>query len=208
MNSIRILAALLVAAVMSAQPTAVAQQSQRTVIKSVTVGSPDGKLLTCKDIVGPEVRPQMKRWFWTQDSGLTDKPARLRPAVPVLPPSPNPEVTYGKVPSRNEFGNTRGWFPSPDGSLLAVYRVDETQVGRFPLLDVNARAGRLKSIKYPMNGMDSEHVTLCVCDTLGNVLNTLAVTDFDEDRYLTGVSWTPDSKGLIVQVLALQVRLG
>ena len=52
-----------------------------------------------------------------------------------------------------------------------------------------------------MNGMESEHVSLCVCDTLGTILNTLDVTDFDDERYLAGVSWTPDSKGILVQVV-------
>ena len=195
-----ILAALLSAALLCASAGA-QEASRRTVIKSVTVGSPDGKQLTCKDIVSSYTRPQTKRYGWTSDSEITDKPATVRPRVPVLPSSPNPEVTYGKVPSRNEFGINRGWYLSPDGARVAVYRVDETQVGSFPLLDVAPRAGALKSIKYPMNGMDSEHVALCVCDTLGNVLNTLDVTDFTEERYLAGVSWTPDSRYLLVQVV-------
>ncbi len=201
MKHLTILAAIFAAA-LCAQPSADAQQvSQRKVIKTATVGWEKGKFLTCKDIVGPEVRPSMQRWFWTPESELTDKPQRPAFKAPVLPSSSNPEVTYGKVPSRNEFGINRGWFPSPDGALLAVYRVDETQVGSFPLLDIKPRAGSLKSIKYPMNGMPSEHVSLCVCDTLGNILNTLDVTDFDEERYLAGVTWTPDSKGIMVQVV-------
>ena len=201
MKRMTILAALLLAAALSFCSANAQEVSGRTVLKSVTVGSENGTLLTCKDIVGPKVRPFMKGSFWTAGSELSDKPQRPRMTVPALPESPNPEVTYGKVPSRNEFGINRGWFPSPDGALLAVYRVDETQVGSFPLLDVSTRAGSLKSIKYPMNGMDSEHVSLCVCDTLGNIRCTLNVSDFTDERYLAGVSWTPDSRMLLVQVV-------
>lgn len=209
MKTLKIFAVLIVAAV-CAQPAAAEGGSSRTVIKSVTVGTEGGKMLTCKDIISRHVYPSQSFHGWNDASELIDKPQRVPFRKLVLPVSPNPEVTYGKVPSRNEFGIGRGWYPSPDGRLLAVYRVDETAVGSFPLLDINARAGKLKSIKYPMNGMPSEHVSLCVCDTLGNVLNTLDVTDFDDERYLAGVSWTPDSRRLLVQVVDRsqhQVRL-
>ena len=188
-------ACLLPAAVFAQEP------SQRTVLKSVTVGTPGGAQLNCKDIVSRYTRPGMKPYGWTAASGLTEKVVPAPPRAPKLPQSSNPEVIYGKVPSRNEFGIDRGWYLSPDGESVAVYCVDETQVGSFPLLDIRPRAGRLQSVKYPMNGMDSEHVTLCVCDTLGNIRNTLGVTDFTEERYLAGVSWTPDSRQLLVQVV-------
>ena len=199
----QILFAVVLAAVLGFVPSRAQDASRRTVVKSVTVGSEGGKALTCKDIVGRSVRPDLKRFAWGDDSQPAELSTRpfMRPRVPKLPVSLNPEVVYGKVPSRNEFGISEGWFRSPDGALLAVYRVDETQVGNFPLLSISTRTGSLESIKYPMNGMESEHVSLCVCDTLGNVLNTLDVTDFDDERYLAGVSWTPDSRSLLVQVL-------
>ena len=201
MKHVTILAAITLAALCAQFPASAQTISERKVVKTVTVGKYNGRHLTCNDIAGPGVRSQMKRWFWTPEGELTDKFPGRRAKSPALPHSDNPEITYGKVPSRNEFGINRGWFPSPDGSLLAVYRVDETQVGSFPLLDIRPRAGSFKSVKYPMNGMSSERVSLCVCDTLGNILNTLDVTDFDEERYLTGVTWTPDSKGIMVQVV-------
>lgn len=199
MKLLYILAA--VAAAVFFCPANAQTSSERTVIKSVTVGTDGGKSLSFKDIVSAYTYPSAKRFGWTEDSQLTDKPQRPRTRAPKMPESPNPEVSYGKVPSRNEFGINRGWYLSPDGASVAVYRVDETQVGSFPLLDINSRSGSLKSVKYPMNGMDSEHVSLCVCDTLGNVRCTLNVSDFTDERYLAGVSWTPDSRTLLVQVL-------
>ena len=191
-----LLAAILVAASSFAQPA-----SQRTVIKSVTVGTPGGKMLSCKDINSRYIRPEQKMYGWTGSSELTTEFPRFRRKAPVLPASDGPAVTYGKVPSRNEFGISSGFYPSPDGSRLAVYRVDESAVSEFPLLDITTRTGSLKSIRYPMNGMPSEHVSLCVCDTLGNVLNTLAVTDFTDERYLAGITWTPGGNQLLVQVI-------
>ncbi|MCQ2179585.1 MAG: prolyl oligopeptidase family serine peptidase [Bacteroidales bacterium] len=118
-----------------------------------------------------------------------------------LPRSSEDGIVYGESVSRNEFGIDGGVFLSPDGSRQAVYRKDERAVTEFPLLDISTRTGSLKSIRYPMNGMASEHIDLCVCDTLGNILTTLKVTDFTDERYLTCVSWAPDCQSIFVQVL-------
>ncbi len=158
-------------------------------------------MLTCNDITSRKTSVSFKHFGWTDASEVSERPLVRLPHQPVLPKSSNPEVTYGKVPSRNEFGIESGYYPSPDGSRLAVYRVDETAVTSFPLLDIKPRSGALVSVKYPMNGTPSEHVSLCVCDTLGNVLNTLDINEFDDERYIAGVSWTPASDGILVQVL-------
>lgn len=118
-----------------------------------------------------------------------------------LPESDEEGIVYGKSVSRNEFGINGGVFISPGGMKQAVYRKDERAVSLFPLLDITTRTGSLMSIRYPMNGMASEHIDLCVCDTLGNILTTLKVTDFTDERYLTGVTWSPDCRSIFVQVL-------
>ncbi len=107
----------------------------------------------------------------------------------------------GESVSRNEFGINKGVFPSPSGKYLAVYRKDESAVTQFPLLDITTRTGSLEQIRYPMNGMPSEHISLLVCDTLGNVLSTIVPTEFTDERYLTCVSWGPDDKNIFIQVL-------
>ena len=110
-------------------------------------------------------------------------------------------VVYGEIVSRSEFNIDGGLFPSPDGKKLAFYRKDETRVTKFPLLDITTRTGSLKEIRYPMNGMASEHITLGVYDSESGEIIYLNVTDFDEERYLTNVTWTPDSKQIWIQVL-------
>ena len=110
-------------------------------------------------------------------------------------------IVCGQSVSRNEFGISGGLFPSPDNSLLAFYQKDESKVTTFPLLDITSRTGSLVEIKYPMNGMASEHVKLGVYDTASKNVIYLNVTDFDEERYLTNVSWSLDSKVIYVQVL-------
>lgn len=110
-------------------------------------------------------------------------------------------ILFGETVSKNEFGISGGLFPAPDGSKLAFYRKDERSVTRFPLLDISTRTGSLKSVRYPMNGMASERISLGIYDLAkGNVV-WAAVNDFDNERYLTNVSWSADSRFIYIQVL-------
>ncbi|MGM9791816.1 MAG: DPP IV N-terminal domain-containing protein, partial [Candidatus Cryptobacteroides sp.] len=127
-------------------------------------------------------------------------------------------VSYGVSVSRNEFGIDGGLFPSADGSRLAYYRKDESKVNIFPLLDISTRTGSLIELRYPMNGMDSERVDICVWDSAKRASITLdadALTEpavcnpqtmsctpelYGDDRYLTNISWQ-DSNTILVQVV-------
>lgn len=115
--------------------------------------------------------------------------------------SENSQITYGQSVSRNEFGINGGTFWSPDKSRLAFYRKDESLVTDFPLLDITTRTGTLRSIKYPMNGMDSERITLGIYELSSGKTVWADVSDFGDDRYLTNISWTPDSRHVLIQVL-------
>ena len=110
-------------------------------------------------------------------------------------------IVCGQSVSRNEFGITGGIFFAPDASKIAFYRKDESRVTDFPLVDITTRTGSLRNIKYPMNGMASERVDLGIYDIATARTVYLTVTDFDEERYLTNVTWAPDSKHIYVQVL-------
>ena len=113
----------------------------------------------------------------------------------------DPNIVCGQTVSRNEFGISGGIFFSPDATKIAFYRKDESRVTDFPLLDIQTRTGELKSIKYPMNGMASEHISLGVYDIATGKTIYLNVTDFDEERYLTNITWSPDSQRIYIQVL-------
>lgn len=152
--------------------------------------NPDRKILTSADAI--RIRSACRLpWRNAEDAS-----SKFRPDV-----ADTLGIVYGGTVSRNEFGLNQWTYPSPDGALVAVFRKDERAVTDFPLLDITTRTGSLRSIKYPMNGMQSEEVKMCVCDTSGAVLSWLQVTDFGRDRYLTGITWSPDSRWILVQVL-------
>ncbi len=110
-------------------------------------------------------------------------------------------IVSGSFVSRNEFGIMEGIFPSPDGLSVAFYQKDESKVGTFPLLDITTRTGSLREIKYPMAGMDSERVRVGVWDSRTRQTIWLAVTDFDEERYITNITWSPNGELIYTQVL-------
>jgi len=167
-------------------------------------GNPQARLLTVAESVGQgqrSVYPESVALYWTEDSQLTkERPRRERPQWK-LPQPEGPGIVYGQSVSRNEFGINGGVFPSPDGSRIAVYRKDESAVTLYPLYDITSRTGESRLIRYPMAGMASEHISVCVCDLEGQVLSTLQVSDFDDERYLTNVTWAPDGKYIFVQVV-------
>lgn len=128
---------------------------------------------------------------WIDDNGIESKVTDFA----------DKNIVCGSSVSRNEFGIEGGLFPSPDNTLLAFYQKDESGVTTFPLLDITTRTGTLKEIKYPMNGMTSEKVSVGVYNTTTKAVTYLNVTDFDSERYLTNLTWSPDSKTIYLQVL-------
>ena len=110
-------------------------------------------------------------------------------------------IVCGETVSRNEFGIDGGIFVSPDRRKIAFYKKDESHVTLFPLLDITTRTGTLKEIRYPMNGMTSEIITLGVYDIDKGTTVWMDVTDFDQERYLTNITWGPESDRIYIQVL-------
>lgn len=158
---------------------------------------PEGRILSMYDAnLNGRLYPYTGAFLWEKEK--SPEPEFKMP----LPEGP--AISYGTAVSRNEFGISGGVFPSNSGKLAAVYRLDESRVSEFPLLDINTRTGSLKSIRYPMNGMDSEHVGLCVIDAEGQILSTMQVNDFDDERYLTNITWSPDDKYIFIHVLDRQ----
>ena len=104
---------------------------------------------------------------------------------------------------RNEFGIEKGIFWSPDGSSVAFYRMDESKVKDYPLVNISARQAQLASIKYPMAGMNSHTVKIGVYNIKKGKTVYLKSGKTDE-RYFTNISWSPKAD----KVYILEVNRG
>lgn len=109
-------------------------------------------------------------------------------------------IINGKAVHQSEFGITKGIFISPDHSQIAFYRMDQTMVGNYPIIDWSVVPAVNKNIKYPMAGTPSHHVTLGIFDIKSNKKIFLKV-DGDPEQYLTSITWNPDSKSIFVGIL-------
>ncbi len=112
----------------------------------------------------------------------------------------NKDIVCGQSVHRNEFGIEKGTFWSPKGNFLAFYRMDQTMVTDYPLVDIETRIASLNNIKYPMAGMTSHQVTVGVFNPLTNKTVFLK-TGEPKEQYLTNISWSPDEKFIFIAVL-------
>lgn len=109
-------------------------------------------------------------------------------------------IVNGQEVHRKEFGITKGTFWSPSGRLLAFYRMDQTMVTDYPLVDIEPRIATVHDIKYPMAGMASHHVTVGIFNPESKKIVFLNTGEPDE-QYLTNISWSPDNKSIYIAVL-------
>jgi len=205
--------------------------AQSRIIDIHPAASPEGKILSMEDVItNRNIYPENLYCTW-KDSGtfMYYKNGKWEEKTVVeVPPEPerwsalnrgnslyitkgvdtlevafsnNREIVFGQSVSRNEFGINEGVYFSPSGNKLAFFRKDESLVTDFPLIDITTRTGTLREIKYPMNGMDSERISLGVYNIASKSTVYMDVTDFGKDRYLTNISWSPDDKYVFIQVL-------
>lgn len=109
-------------------------------------------------------------------------------------------INGGQTVHRNEFGIDTGIFPAPNSEWVAFYRMDQTMVADYPVIDWSVTPAVNHNVKYPMAGQTSHQVTLGVYN-IKNQSTTFLKIEGEKDQYLTAVTWSPDSKYIFVGVL-------
>lgn len=109
-------------------------------------------------------------------------------------------IVYGKSVHRDEFGITKGTYWSPNGRFLAFYRMDERNVTKYPIYELDSMPAQPRMIRYPFAGSASHQVSIGVYDTQSGKSWYLD-TGEPADQYLTNISWSPDEQFILVAVL-------
>lgn len=112
----------------------------------------------------------------------------------------NTGIVYGKSVHRNEFGIEKGTFWSNNGKLLAFYRMDESMVTEYPIVDITTRIAEETPIRYPMAGMKSHEVTVGIFNVQTKKVIYLK-TGLPKEQYLTNITWSPDDKYIYIAVV-------
>ena len=119
-------------------------------------------------------------------------------------------IVYGQSVHRDEFGISGGIYWNPQHTLLAFYRMDQSMVSDYPLVDIpeldwkpatgESRTAKFAPEKYPMAGETSHKVTVGVYDVKTG--NTLYLKAGDPtDRYFTNITW--DAEGNTIYMFEL-----
>ena len=113
---------------------------------------------------------------------------------------PDTGIVSGQEVHRNEWGIEKGTFWSPNGKYLAFYRMDESMVTQYPLVDISEVPAVVEYIRYPMAGMNSHRVKVGVFDP-STQKTVFLETGEPADQFLTNITWTPDNKFILIAVL-------
>ncbi len=109
-------------------------------------------------------------------------------------------IVNGQAVHRQEFGISEGIFVSPDYQKIAFYRMDQTMVTDYPVIDWSVTPAKNINIKYPMAGSKSHEVQLGIYDIKTGSTHFLNI-EGDPEQYLTAITWNPDNKSIFVGVL-------
>lgn len=151
-----------------------------------------------KDMANIEYAKDSKMLAYTKDNNLYVQTSDGKEYA--VTNESNKGIVSGQSVHRNEFGISDGIFWSPQGNLLAFYRMDETMVTDYPLVDVSQRVAKLQEIKYPMAGMKSHQVTIGVYNPKTQQTVYLE-TGTPKEKYLTNVAWSPDESTIYIAEL-------
>lgn len=141
--------------------------------------------------------PNLTHVAIVRNDNIEIHPTRTREAVQTITSDGSKQIVYGQSVHQNEFGIDGGLFWSPDGKKLAFYRMDQSMVTPSPILHVNARHPYAETQYYPMAGTPSHQVTVGVFD-LETRETIYLQTGEPADKYLTNITWSPDSKEIFI----------
>ena len=110
------------------------------------------------------------------------------------------DIVYASSVHRDEFGINKGTFWSNIGKILAFYRMDQSMVADYPIINWSKTPAENENIKYPMAGGKSHHVTIGVYNTDTRKLVYLK-TGEPAEQYLTNITWAPDDKTIYVAIV-------
>ncbi|MBR1643841.1 MAG: DPP IV N-terminal domain-containing protein [Bacteroidales bacterium] len=145
-----------------------------------------------------DIEPTSHKYAYTKDNSLYIANNGNTHAIV----SEKEGIVYGQTVHRNEFGIEKGTFWSPKGTYLAYYRMDESMVAEYPMVNTSTRIASPAPFRYPMAGMKSHEVTIGIYNSVTETetyLQTRRNESVEEhEMYLTNISWSPDERHIYV----------
>jgi dipeptidyl-peptidase-4 len=124
----------------------------------------------------------------------------------LLCPDTGKNIVFGEAVHRNEWGINEGQYISKSGKYIAFYRMDESEVEDYPLVNTSTPIATVKMIKYPMAGRASHTVKVGIFDVEQSLTQNKPVyyyvqTRLEDGEYLTHLTFSPDEETLYISHL-------
>lgn len=154
------------------------------------------------EIIDYQISPDQKHIAAKlQDGRFVNVPAKNNEAeAQTIVQDEEDKIVYAESVHQREFGIDGGIFWSPTSDKIAFYRMDQSMVEPYPLVDTHPHKARVRNIRYPMAGEASHHVTLGIYD-LRTGQTIYLKTEGDPEHYLTNISWHPNGKTVYIAEL-------
>jgi len=125
------------------------------------------------------------------------------PSYLLLCPDTGAHIIFGQTVHRSEWGINEGQYFSPNGNFIAFYRMDESMVEDYPLVDVTTPIATVNMIKYPMAGRRSHQVKVGIFDVKKSFETNQTTflylhTDTADGEFLTNITFSPDEKYIYI----------
>lgn len=154
-------------------------------------------------VFDPRLSPDGMRIGYVRNGALCICDLDGRETVVAYDQSPN--ITWGQAEfvAAEEMGRQRGYWWSPDSTMIAACRVDVSMVATAWIGDPSRPESAPRAHRYPFAGTPNAHVELHIIDLAVNVAGATLDVDWNhtEYPYLNAVHWS--ATGLL---LATQSR--
>ena len=156
------------------------------------------------DVIDQDIKHQV--FVIKNDKGVFVQSA-LNGFKPVLLcPDTGEHIVFGETVHRSEWGIDEGQYISPNGNYIAFYRMDESMVEDYPLVNTGTPIATVENIKYPMAGRTSHVVKVGIFDVAksaekGSPVYHYILTDKADGEFLTNVTFSPDEQYLYISHL-------
>ena len=114
--------------------------------------------------------------FMTKKDGYVYVQSILNDYKPILLcPDTGKNIVFGESVHRSEWGINEGQYFSPKGNYICFYRMDESMVEDYPLVNTSTPIATVETMKYPMAGRTSHDVKAGIFDVKASVAKGKAV---------------------------------